>query len=128
MSALTDWRHLGLEAALGVLDAWSGHRVIVSVDLAAGACGLAGMAGVLRPARREEDAFALELVDCEAWLRLPAGACFRGASYDEEAQVLVLEFSSEGPFDAPAVLVDMQLAAPASRPAPLRVVCGGQPV
>lgn len=108
MSVMTAWRHIGLDDAFAVLDDWEGRSVIVSVDLAEGAPGLAGMTGVLRTARRDDDALTLEVEGAEAWLRLPAGPCFRGASYDAETGVLVLEFCGE---DAAAVFVDLQLLA-----------------
>lgn len=107
------WKHLGLEDALAVLDAWTAQRVIVSVDLEGGAPGLAGMSGVLEPTRRDGDACTIELAGCEAWLRLPGAPCFRGASYDPDARILVLEFCGDPDTGAPAVLVDIQaLAAP----------------
>ena len=106
MTVMTAWRHIGLDDAFAILDDWDGRRVIVSVDLAEGAPGLAGMTGVLRSARRDDDALTLEVEGAEAWLRLPAGPCFRGASYDAATGVLVLEFCGD---DAAAVLVDVQL-------------------
>jgi hypothetical protein len=106
---VTAWEHIDLDASLAVLEGWAGRRVIVSVDLAAGPPGLAGMTGVLRPAAADGQALSLELEDSEAWLRLPAGPSFVGASYDPVARVLVLEFSPEGPSAPSAVLVDIQL-------------------
>ena len=116
---MSDWQDLDFPAAIAVLDGWTDHRVVVSVDLAAGGSGLVGTAGVLRPARHDGRALVLELAGGETWLHLPDGPCFRGASYDPEAQVLVLEFCSDEPYEGPAVLVDVQLAGGRSRPASL---------
>ena len=115
MTRPTDWRHVDLDGALAILDGWVDHRVTVSVDLAAGAPGLAGMAGVLRPAGRDGSAITLELGGSDAWLRLPRPPGFRGASYDPEAQVLVLEYAGEDPAGASGVLLDIQRSAPPGR-------------
>ena len=110
---MTAWQHIGLDAALAILETWVGRPVIVSVDLAAGPPGLAGMAGTLRqtdgPPTAGRAAAGFEVEGSEAWFCLPSGPCFRGATYTPASNVLVLEYADEACEPGTGVLVDVQL-------------------
>ena len=103
------WRDVDLDAALALLRSWRGRDVVVSVELAGGPAGLAGMAGVLRAVETGDGAEGFELEGSQAWFSVPAGECFRGATYVADRGVLVLQLGGDGDGD---VLIDVQLCAP----------------
>ena len=97
------WHEIDRDGALAVLDSWVGRGVLVALDAADAPPDLAGMSGVLTGGGA--DAFTLE--GSEAWFRVPPGPWFRGASYAEEARVLVVEVG--GSDGSGPLLLEVQL-------------------